>query len=145
MFDEVCPECGAILRDGRSCQEQFEALLVLEYENPQSAANVHHLMVMCYMLQHNRYSDEAAWMVVAGLEACLDRGVSPSELLRQNRRVTDSRVRQWKVTGSTTFTRHIEWPLTIMDVSSVDADAYCEKVTEWAHSVLETIRTRQAG
>jgi hypothetical protein len=145
MSDQACPECGAPLRDGVTCQAQFEALLFLEYEHPDKAAKVHHLMVMCYMLHHNRYSDDAARWVVEGLEACLERGVTPSELRRQNRSVVDSGVRRWKVIGSTTLTRHIAWPMTIMDIDSTDADAYCVAVTEWARSSLGAIRLRKMG
>ena len=145
MSEQICPDCGATLRDGRSCQEQFEALLFLEYDYPQSAARVHHLMVMCYMLQHNRYSDEAARWVIDGLKAFLEHGVSPAQLRKQNRDVVDSGLRKWKVIGSTTLTRNIAWPLTIMDVNSVDPVHYCVTVNAWARATLDAVRARQAG
>jgi uncharacterized protein DUF5946 len=104
-------------------------------------------MVMCYMLQHNRYSDEAARWVIAGLEGFLERGATPAEVREQNRKVVDSGVRKWKVTGDTALTRDIPWPVTIMDVNSTDPDEYCVTVTMWARSTLDTIRTsgRLAG
>jgi hypothetical protein len=144
MSDQVCPDCGAILRNNVTCQQQFETLLFLEYEYPECAGKVHHLMVMCYMLQHNRYSDEAAALVVDGLEACVKRGMSPSELRVKNAKMADSSVRRWKVIGSTTLTRHIRWPITILDINSVEPDAYCATVNEWTRTTLDAIRARQA-
>jgi hypothetical protein len=143
MVNKVCPECGAVLRDIESCQEQFHALLYLENENPAEAAQVHHLMVMCYMLQHNSYSDEAATGVIGMLEANLKRGVPPAELRRRMKDEVDSGNRKWKITGSTTFTRGLAWSMTIVDIDSADPACYAERVTEWARSVLATIRVQR--
>jgi hypothetical protein len=138
----VCPECGAPLREGKSCQQRFEELLALEFENPGGAGSVHHLTVLCYMLQHNQYSDEAAAWAQAALKAVLEDGLSPSQLRYRSRKPLDQTVRTWKVTGSTAVTRGLRWPVTISDVALGDAAGHNQRVMAWAQAVWQTLKTR---
>ena len=48
---ERCPECGAVLHDGETCEAYFHQMLFWEAENPANG-EVHHLAVLCYHLQH---------------------------------------------------------------------------------------------
>ena len=47
-----CPECGASWTNGQTCDDYFHQMLFWEVENPGDGAEVHHLMVLCYHLQH---------------------------------------------------------------------------------------------
>lgn len=47
-----CAECGAAWTNGQTCEDHFHQMLFWEAENPRAGAEVHHLMVLCYHLQH---------------------------------------------------------------------------------------------
>lgn len=54
----ACPECGAAWVGQKMCQDDFHQMLFWEAENP-AYGEVHHLMVLCYHLQHpSLYSPE---------------------------------------------------------------------------------------
>jgi hypothetical protein len=58
-----CPECGALSRDGLTCQDRLYGLLAQERDNPDLQA-VHFLTVAAYNIQHPaQFMDDA----VAGL------------------------------------------------------------------------------
>ncbi len=46
-----CPECGAVLQGGETCAALFHQMLYWENAQPE-LGSVHHLMVLCYHLQH---------------------------------------------------------------------------------------------
>jgi hypothetical protein len=70
----TCSECGAVLQDESSCQEIFDSFLALEFEDP-AYGEVHFLTVACFMIQHQRYSDEALAWIAQSLRAYLEEGV----------------------------------------------------------------------
>lgn len=141
----VCDECGAVSPDSRSCEEQFDELLALEYQDPAGAGRVHHLTVLCYMLQHNRYSDEGRAFAISMLEANLEQGTTPRELRQQARKALDSGTRTWKVTRPAAVHQRIAWPMTIVDVCSGDPNGHNARIVKWAQSVLATIRAQAVG
>jgi Family of unknown function (DUF5946) len=58
-----CSECGALSRDGLTCEDRFHAILGLEREYPELAA-MHFLTVAAYNIQHPaQFTPEA----IAGL------------------------------------------------------------------------------
>ena len=70
---QQCPECGASWEGEQTCQDHFHHMLFWENENPTSGAEVHHLMVLSYYLQHpSLYSpeglDEARRLLTGFLE-----------------------------------------------------------------------------
>ena len=52
-----CPQCGAAYSADETCEDRFNAGLAQELTDPAYYA-VHHLFVPCFMLQHNRYSQD---------------------------------------------------------------------------------------
>jgi hypothetical protein len=46
-----CAECGAVLTGVQTCQDYFYRMLYWETEDTR-VLDVHHLMVLCYHLQH---------------------------------------------------------------------------------------------
>jgi hypothetical protein len=137
----TCPACRAPNHE-RTCEEQFHALLFLEAAHMDTAGQAHHLMVLSYMFQHNGYSEETRRGAIGMFEQFLEKSVSPQEFRQQNKKRLGSDQRTFKITGSAGSDIKIDWPMTIMDIDSQDADAYVERVTEWARSILATVRAQ---
>lgn len=145
----TCPECGAVHPDGATCEDVFNALLALEFSDPGGAGIVHHLTVPCYMLQHDRYSDEGAVWAIGLLEATLERGISPDAYRAQTRATVDQARRDWKITrpADAPPRPRLAWPLTLADarpappaVPGDDPAGHPARIERWARSVLATIR-----
>ncbi len=135
---ERCPQCGAELQPGESCRDRFELLLSFEYEKPTSYGAAHHLMVACYMLQHNEYTREG-WLGTRELVRRFVReGLTPAAARKQNRQKLSSGQRKWSVTRGEKIPRFesICWTRTIADIRLDNPQAYGEDVKQWAESVL---------
>lgn len=137
--EPVCPECGASLRDGRTCQEIFDSFLVLEFEDPAYGA-VHFFTVACFYIQHNRYSDEGLRWINATLRESLADSSNLDNLYRRAQTSAQNTSRRWKVNrvpGAPKLPQ-IDWQMTIGDVASQyqDAASYCALIRQWAETVL---------
>jgi hypothetical protein len=140
---QLCPECGSAWRDGQTCQDHFHQMLYWEFENPDLGV-VHHLMVLCYHLQHpSLYSPEGLRYSMQLLVDFVERGVSPQESRQRSRAIVDSGNRKWKITATPTsrgsYAHPIQWPMTAADVIAGGADHYCENVRAWARSMFEML------
>lgn len=141
---QVCAECGAARHGGDTCTNDFHQMLAWEVENP-TFGEVHHLMVLCYHLQHpSLYSPEGLAWATQTLVVFLEQGATPQEVRQRNRSILDSGNRKWKVTGTRDsfgkYERPVHWEVTAADVITGGMDNYCESVRAWARSVLETLR-----
>jgi len=140
----VCPDYGAFWPDSASCENALHQMLVWEYENPPLWA-VHHLLVLCYYLQHPRlYSPAGLTDAQQILTAFVVQGVPPEEILRRNRAALDSGKRDWKITGTATvygtYQYPLRWPMTAADVLVGGVNNYCDNVCAWAESIHATLR-----
>src|SRR3954470_24721062 len=82
----VCLECGAVWGEGKTCQDDFHQMLAWEIENPSIIAEVHHLMVLCYHLQHpSLYSPKGLAGAMHLLVEFVEHEASPAEVRRRNR------------------------------------------------------------
>ncbi len=140
---ERCPECGAEWHDGKTCQDHFHQMLVWESEH--SLLEVHHLMVLCYHLQHpSLYSPEGLREARRLLAEFVERGTSPQEVRRLNRSRVDSGKRDWKIRATATshgsYSRPIRWTITAADVIAGGPERYYENVRKWARSVHQDSR-----
>lgn len=131
-----CPECGA----DRMCKAVFDECLALEFSDP-VAGSVHHLTVTCYMIQHNGYSDAALKYMTKMLSDFLEGGISPQRMRELNRDIVNSNQRDWKITGRPSQPLPPDWPLHISDLEWSSSADYCLKITQWAWSVLEKMKT----
>ncbi len=133
-----CPKCGAEYSAGDDCQNRFNLCLALEYENPTAYGAVHHLTVLCYMLQHNEYSHQVWLESREMLREFVEQGTSPAEMRARNRGRVDSGKRNWRITRGPKFSRFadIRWTRTIADVQLDNAEDYCADVRLWAESLL---------
>ncbi|MBV9259473.1 MAG: hypothetical protein JO215_15760 [Ktedonobacteraceae bacterium] len=143
---ERCPECGALLTEGNTCQSIFDEVLSLEYTNPEYG-KVHFLTVTCFMIQHGRYSDEALAWAKSALRAYLDEGVTAQQIRQRTAKETNRATRTWKITrqaGAPPLPK-VAWSTTIADVaqSLQDAGKYCEQIEKWAHITLQEMEVMQ--
>lgn len=142
---QVCPECGAEWKHGEICQDYFYQMLFWEAENPNNGV-VHHLMVLCYHLQHpSLYSPEGLREAIQLLDDFLERGLTPEQVRKRNRNTLDSNTRTWKITGTPTsfgtYDHQIAWKMTAAHVIEGGMDTYCDSVRAWARSVHEALET----
>jgi hypothetical protein len=119
-------------------------MLFWEAEYP-AYGRVHHLMVLCYHLQHpSLYSPEAVRWGTQTLEDFLERGMTPQEVRRDNRATMDSGKRQFRIKGTPaaygTYDYPVEWTMTAADVTTGGVLNYCDNVEAWARSVYEALK-----
>lgn len=136
----ACPECGAQLEDGTTCQSIFDSFLALEFSDP-AYGEVHFVTVACFMVQHGRYSDAALAWIQPKLRAYLEEGLPVSELRRQAAGETNNADRDWKVLRAAQDRPlpKVAWQVTITDVAAHagEAQSYCAWVRRWGASVLQ--------
>jgi hypothetical protein len=142
----TCPECGAAWNAGQTCETYFHQMLFWEAEYPAAGAEVHHLMVLCYHLQHpNLYSPEGLEEARRLLVEFVEDGTSPVEVRKCNRARVDSSRRNWKIRGTAashgTYAQAIAWKMTAADVVASESENYCDSVRSWAQSVNEALKT----
>ena len=140
---EQCTECGALLPEGRTCQEIFDEFTTLKYLNEQYL-HVHFLLVSCFMIQHRRYTTEALVQVQSMLQAFLERPMTMQQLRQLVDQSMNSHSRTWKMqhTGDEPPVPNIVWRMTIIDVAQnsqngQDVEQYCAQIKQWASSTLE--------
>lgn len=138
-----CAECGAQLAEGSSCADLFHQMLYWENEEP-ARGEVHHLMVLCYHLQHpSLYSAEGLAVSRRLLADFVERGLNPAEVRLQNRNAVDSGQRDWSITARPgnqgAYEKPIAWSMTAADVVDGGADAYLYNVRAWAEEAFRDL------
>ena len=141
-----CPECGATYHDETTCQDVYDAFLVLEFSDPAFGA-VHFLTVACFMVQHGRYSDEGLRWIERQLRAHLEEQVPVEEIRRRAQREADQARRSWKVTRQPDDPPppNIAWSMTIADVAAgcldehgqPEARRYRQLIHRWGTTTLK--------
>ena len=139
---QVCPECGAVWQDDRTCTDWFHQALAYDFEDPGGAAWVHHLTVLCFHLQHpSRYSPEGLREARALLDEFIERDASPAEIRRRNRTKLESGNRTWRLTGTPAGYEHpVHWTMTIADVVPGGLAGYPDRVRQWADAVHAALK-----
>ncbi len=140
-----CAECGAVWINELTCEDHFHQMLYWEAENPGAGAEVHHLMVLCYYLQHpSLYSPAGLNEARRLLADFVEHGVSPAEARQRNRGGVDSSRRHWKIKGTAdsrgSYGQVMVWNMTAADIVAGGAQRYCDNVRVWAHLVNETLK-----
>ena len=138
-----CPECGAALADGRTCADDFHQLLFWENERPE-LGEVHHLLVLCYHLQHpSLYSAEGLAHARQLLAEFVTEDLSPQEMRRRQRAAVDSGARRWSVTARPgnqgSYERAMAWTMTVGDVVRGGIDGYKANIRQWALSIAKFV------
>ena len=140
-----CAHCGAAHDEGRTCQDDFHTLLGWENEFP-GYGEVHHLLVLCYHLQHpHLYSPEGLDHAKGLLIGFLEGGVTTEQVRREQRGRVSSTNRAWKVTARPgaqgAYARPVRWTMTIADIARAPHTNYRENVRRWANSILTDMRS----
>lgn len=138
-MNESCPECGALWTDNLTCRDAFHQMLYWENEDPARGA-VHHLMVLCYHLQHpSLYSAEGLAHARELLTDFVVRGLEPAAVRHRNRGRVASGNRAWAISARPgnhgAYEQPPGWTMTAIDVVAAGAEAYCESTRAWADSV----------
>ena len=119
-------------------------MLFWEAEHPAYGAQVHHLMVLCFHLQHpSLYSPEGLDYARQLLVEFLEHGAIPEEVRRKHSLDGDSSRRKWKIKGAGdargTYDHAMRWTMTAADVVAGGVDNYCYNVRHWAISIQDTL------
>jgi len=135
-----CPECGAELGPGESCQEFFERLLFEEYADMEHNGPVHPQMVLSFMLTHDRYADAVRPQAIALLRVALEDQPPPHHLRRVAQGLFGlDAPRAGSILRGDRPPRAIAWPITVRDVALHPEEDYPERINRWARSVLDTL------
>lgn len=131
-----CAECGASDRDARSCREQWDELLALEFSDVR-AGPAHFLTVACYQLQHPaafRLGEAMLGQLRISLERVVVEGVPVEQVRRDASRSFDGpqRVRD----DGTAPPPMLAWSRTVADVGPPDPASHLERVRAWAEAIL---------
>lgn len=140
----VCPHCGASHVSGATCQDDFYQMLFWENEDPARGV-VHHLLVLCYHLQHpHLYSPDGLRNALGLLTRFVDDGASTEQVRAESRARVASGNRDWKVTARPglvgAYRTPPAWTMTAADVVAGGPDAYCDNVRAWAQSMVEALK-----
>jgi hypothetical protein len=141
---QVCPECEATWQEGQTCQDDFYQMLAWEQENS-GYGEVHHLMVLCYHLQHpSLYSPEGLSGAIRLLADFLERGLTTEQVRKRARSTVNSHKRTWKIKGTPAshgmYDPPVQWTMTAANVIASGVDNYCDSVRTWARSVYEALK-----
>jgi len=139
----ACPDCGADWTAGPACQEAFYQMGGWELDHQIYA--VHHLMVLCYHLQHpGLYSPEGLTFSIGLLVEFVDKGISPAAVRQRDSARLDSGARAWKIKGTPasrgSYPHPVRWTMTAGDVVAAGLDAYEDSVRAWSRLVLADLR-----
>src|SRR5687767_12044138 len=119
---QICPECGSAWSGGQTCQDYFHQMLYWEAEDMETRGVVHHLMVLCYHLQHpSRYSPEGLAHSRALLVDFVEKGLSPAYVRKRDKEKVSSANRKTNIGGrhmKGSYDRPVLWTMTAVDVVS---------------------------
>ncbi len=118
---------------------------MLYWEFEHNLLDVHHLLVLCYHLQHpSLYSPETVRRGMHMLAEFVEAGVTPQAMRQQIRTAVDSSNRSGTITarpGSAgSYAHPVTWTLTARDVVRGGAANYYANVRAWAASMLAALR-----
>lgn len=142
----ICASCGAQWQDHQSCTDAFHQLLAWEWDNPQELFAVHHLMVLCYHLQHpHLYSPQTLQEAIRILEEFVIHNKTPGQIRKEKSAAWNNQNRIFKVTGTNhtqgSYPVQPQWQFTIQTVIEGGERHYIENVRAWADTILKTLHT----
>ncbi len=148
MNSNICPECGAHCPPSTTCETYFHQMLFWEVEFPHYGV-VHHLMVLCYHLQHpSLYSPDGLAAGIQLLTTFVRDGISPADVRRSNRDKVNSLNRDWKITARPdskgSYPYPVAWTMTAADVVAHGSDHYCDSVREWAQHTYAALQRHRS-
>lgn len=142
-LQNICPDCGALQETDEGCAAYFHQLLAWEWQYDLQA--VHHLLVLCYHMQHpHLYSPETLTSSKHMLAQFIEGGVTPQRMRQVMRERVDSGKRTHKITGTANahgeYAHPVTWTMTVADVVAGGYEHYYDNVRAWAKSMLDSLR-----
>ena len=142
-LQNICPDCGALQETDEGCVAYFHQLLSWEWEY--NLQEVHHLLVLCYHMQHpHLYSPETLESSKHMLAQFIEDGMTPQRMRQTMRERVDSGKRTHKITGTVdshgVYEHPVTWTMTIADVVAGGHAQYDDNVRAWAQSMLDSLR-----
>lgn len=139
-MEVTCAECGTELQGVLRCQEYFERMLAWDFSDFAGVGQVHHLMVLCYYLQHpSHYSPEGLTHAIQILKKVIEESFTDRDLYQEESAVFSSTNRTWNVSGTEeshgTYVTKIPWSMTVSAVVKEGISQYPTKVKEWAQTI----------
>jgi hypothetical protein len=131
----ACPQCGAPLDDGRTCEDRFAALLALDHSREEPWGSRHGLAFATFALQHPASYDAAtldrAWVALYRVYV---RGDDAPRLFHAmaGRRIDTT---AWDAPPRPRV-RSRMLSVTIVDLRGFDADRYAADVDAWARATV---------
>jgi len=139
-----CLECGAALVGFANCQDDFHEMLFWENEHP-GYGSVHHLLVLCYHLQHpGLYSPDGLAYGLQLLVDFLENDLTPEEARQRGQEQANSNKRSWKVTARAgwhgSYRYPVSWSIRAGDLTRAGPQDYLYNIQSWAESILADLR-----
>jgi hypothetical protein len=139
----TCASCGAPLPEGGACIDRFHLLLAWEWEY--AVYDVHHLLVLCYYVQHpHLYSRAGLACALELLTAFVTDEAHPAVMRERIAPAAASGVRTTPITARPgdegRFAHPVVWTMTARDVVENGPAAYYSSVHAWAASALASLR-----
>ena len=146
----TCPECSAPFPEGGSCQDNFHALLALEWQVEGGSSRLgHYYAVSTYALQHPvsmNFTEETLSGMRENLAEVLEGSAMLSEILRRTRASTNgaTRVRR-RPHDKTPCTPQIQWThnVTLLLTEEPTALTFEQKCAVWAEAVLKDLNSAE--
>lgn len=143
-----CPHCQAPWPDDQTCADHFHQMAAWELEH--QLYDVHHLMVLCYHLQHpHLYSPEGLAGAKQMLASFLEEGLTPQQMRGRIRAGVDSGTRAYKIKGTAenhgAYDRPVVWRMWAGDVVRGGIDRFYANVRLWADATLKALRESGGG
>jgi len=140
---ECCPECGTDWSGGQTCTDHFHTLLAWEWEY--QMPDVHHLLVLCYHLQHpSLYSPDGLRYSQGMLVQFVEEGIHPQQMRQRISGEVDSGNRKFKIKGTPesqgAYAFPVQWTMTAADVVAAGPEQYYDSVRTWADGMLKALR-----
>ncbi|MBN1965772.1 MAG: hypothetical protein JW910_14065 [Anaerolineae bacterium] len=137
-----CPDCGAAWADGLTCEQHFHQMAAWELEH--AIYDVHHLLVLCYHLQHPRlYSPSGLAGALRLLVDFVVLGMTPQQVRQRDRAALDSGRRRARITGTPdshgSYDPPVHWTTTVPDVTAGGVAGYSDRVRAWAQTVFDAL------
>lgn len=143
MTQQHCNACGAIWFNGITCTDHFHTISAWELQY--QLYNMHHLMVLCYHLQHPQlYSPQALDSAKQLLVNFYEGDVSPQDVLKRTRQALDSGKRDYKITGTENvygvYQHPVVWRMHVGAVVQAGRDVYYTSIKQWTESIIADLR-----
>lgn len=140
---EACPSCSASWPSGgHTCTEAFNKILAWELDH--KLYDVHHLLVLCFHIQHPElYSPEALIWALRALVEFLNTDLTPAELRQRAGHQFNPATRTHRIQGTPeshgSYKNPPDWSIHITDVVAGGLESYYASINSWSLSIYKDL------